>query len=383
MSAVSVAADVSTHLNGEVDDAGVEIEQEDSQDRITHPFDPEQIRIRTVNIVVEQLVSRIRHEEIDLAPDFQRLRGIWSSERKSRLIESLLLRIPIPVFYVAADKSEIWSVVDGIQRMSTIYDYVAGTFPLTQLEYLTWLDGHKHDQLPRPMQRRISETQLVVNIIEPGTPAEVMFNIFLRINTGGMTLNGQEIRHAVHPGPARSYLKKLADSKEFVDATAKSVNPMRMADRECVLRFLAFHIEPWENYSENNLDGYLGSIMDYINKTNARELDLLTADFNKAMRAALKIFGENAFRKPRGTTGRRRPINRALFETWSVQLARCSQDQVSVLVKRRKEVRRRFKRLMADDDEFDRAVSYSTGTPRRVRKRFRAVKQLVEELIQC
>ena len=196
----------------------------------------------------------------------------------------------------------------------------------------------------------------------------MMFNIFLRINKGGMTLNGQEIRHAVHPGPARSYLKKLADSREFLDATSGSVNPRRMADRECVLRFLAFHIEPWEKYSTNNLDGYLGSIMAYINSTNPRELDLLTADFNKAMLAALKIFGENSFRKPRGTTGRRRPINRALFETWSVQLARCSQDQISMLVKRRKEVRRRFRRLMAEDDQFDRAVSYSTGAPRRVRK---------------
>ena len=187
MSAISVAADVSAQHKGEVDDASVEIEQEDSQERITHPFDPEQIKMRTVNIVVEQLVSRIRHDEIDLAPDFQRLRGIWKKERKSRLIESLLLRIPIPVFYVAADKSEIWSVVDGIQRMSTIYDYVTGKFSLTKLEYLTWLDGRKHDELPRQMQRRISETQLVVNIIEPGTPAEVMFNVFLRINTGGMT----------------------------------------------------------------------------------------------------------------------------------------------------------------------------------------------------
>jgi len=383
MSAVSVATDLNAQPNGEVDDTSVEVEQVDSQERITHPFDPEKIKIRTVNIVVEQLVSRIRYQEIDLAPDFQRLRGIWKEERKSRLIESLLLRIPIPLFYVAADKSETWSVVDGIQRMSTIYDYVAGKFALTQLEYLTWLDGRKHDDLPRPMQRRISETQLVVNIIEPGTPAEVMFNIFLRINTGGMTLNGQEIRHAVHPGPARSYLKKLADSSEFRNATAGSVNPMRMADRECVLRFLAFHIEPWENYSSNNLDGYLGSIMAYVNKTNPRRLDLLTADFNKAMRAALEIFGKDAFRKPSGPAGRRRPINRALFETWSVQLARCSQDQINVLVKRRKEVRRRFKLLMAEDDEFDRAVSYSTGTPRRVRKRFRAVKQLVEELAQC
>ena len=80
--------------------------EDDPQEKITDPFDPEQIKIRTVNIVVEQLVSRIGYDEIDLAPDFQRQRGIWTPERKSRLIESLLLRIPIPVFYVAANQSD-------------------------------------------------------------------------------------------------------------------------------------------------------------------------------------------------------------------------------------------------------------------------------------
>ena len=110
-SATAVPADAPpvTDISDEPE-SGVETEQEDPQDKITDPFDPEQIKIRTVNIVVEQLVSRIGYDEIDLAPDFQRLRGIWNSERKSRLIESLLLRIPIPVFYVAANKSDHWAV---------------------------------------------------------------------------------------------------------------------------------------------------------------------------------------------------------------------------------------------------------------------------------
>ena len=136
-----------------------------------------------------------------LRPDFQRLAGIWDNTRKSRLIESLLLRIPIPVFYVAADENEIWSVVDGVQRISTIYDYVTDKFRLSRLEYLKKLEGALYTGLPRQMQRRINETQFVVNVIEPGTPPEVMFNIFRRINTGGMALNGQEIRHALHAGP--------------------------------------------------------------------------------------------------------------------------------------------------------------------------------------
>ena len=137
---------------------GVEPEHDDTDTLEIHrPFNPEKIKVRTLSIVVEQLASRIRHEEIDLTPEFQRMRGIWSNLRKSRLIESLLLRIPIPVFYVSADVDDNWSVVDGVQRMSTIYDFVEGSFALTGLEYLADLEGLPHEDLPRNMRRRIGE----------------------------------------------------------------------------------------------------------------------------------------------------------------------------------------------------------------------------------
>jgi hypothetical protein len=185
------------------DQSGVEEEKEEQGLVIERPFDPEKIKVKTKAALVDSIVKRISHGEIDLAPDFQRHARIWNAPRKARLIESLLLRIPLPVFYVAADASENWSVVDGLQRMTTINDFVNGIFPLSELEYLTQFNGFKFDDLPRPMGRRISETELVVHVIEPGTPEEVMFNIFSRINTGGMRLNDQEIRHALHKGPAR------------------------------------------------------------------------------------------------------------------------------------------------------------------------------------
>lgn len=373
--------EVKENTSNDGDESGLEIEQEDPQGKITEPFNPEQIKINTRTLLIEQLVSRIKHQEIDLAPDFQRLRGIWNDERRSRLIESLLLRIPIPVFYVAADEADIWSVVDGVQRMSTIYDFVTGKFPLKRLEYLTWLDGQKHDELPRPMQRRISETSLIVNVIEPGTPAEVMFNVFLRINTGGMILNGQEIRHALNPGPVRNYLEALAQSSEFKKATDDSIKELRMADRECVLRFLAFYINPPEKYATNDLNGYLGKVMEKINEMSSKERDSLSADFKKAMCAASDIFGEYAFRKRTNIDDRRRPVSKALFESWSVQLARCSPEQIRVLIEKREDVQRRFIQLMSVDEEFNNAISFATGTPRRVQKRFQAIKQLVEEFI--
>ena len=303
--------------------------------------------------------------------------------RKSRLIESLLLRIPIPVFYVSSNYNEEWAIVDGVQRISTMHDYVAGNFALTRLEYLSRLNGKRHDELPRSMQRRINETQLVVNIIDPGTPEEVMFNIFRRINTGGMTLNGQEIRHALNPGLIREYLKDLAESKDFLDATDHSVRKKRMGDRECVLRFLAFHVDPWESYAANDLDGYLGNAMNKINRMDENQLDTLTADFKKAMQAASDIFDRDAFRKLRSVEDRRNPINRALFEVWSVALARRSPEELKMLVEQREILCDEFTSLMRDDRDFDTAISYSTGDRVRVMKRFETIDALLKERLEC
>ena len=287
-------------------ETGIETEREDpEQDHVEQPFDPSRIKVRTVPVVVDQIVTRIEHDEIDLAPDFQRMRGIWDLQRRSRLIESLLLRIPIPVFYVAADHDDNWAVVDGVQRISTIHDYMTGVFALTHLEYRREFDGKRYDQLPRSMQRRIIETQIVVNVIEPGTPPEIMFNIFRRINTGGMMLNGQEIRHALNPGPVRAYLKMLAESEEFLDATDRSIRPPRMADRECVLRFLAFHIEPWEGYASGSLDSHLQRTMKTLNVAPSERLDALAADFRNAMRAAARRLRQR--RVPQALPLARRP----------------------------------------------------------------------------
>ena len=357
--------------------SGVEEEREDSDATIKEPFDPSKIKVHTRPVLVDQLVERIRRDEIDLAPDFQRMRGIWKPVNKSRLIESLLLRIPIPVFYVAADVDDNWEVVDGVQRMSTLYDYVSDQFALGGLEYRVEFNGKRFGQLPRGMQRRIRETQLVVNVIEPGTPPEVMFNIFSRINTGGMKLNAQEIRHALHPGPVRDFLKTLADSDAFTAATNRSISQNRMIDRECVLRFLAFHIEHWENYRSRSLDGYLSGIMKRINAMTPKERDLLRADFEKAMLAAKRIFGRKAFRNVRNERPR---INKSLLEAWGVQLARCSPHQIDQLVKHRKDILKRLDLLLLDP-EFDKSISQSTAMPQRIRKRFSAVRDLVQGFV--
>lgn len=357
---------------------GVEIEETtDPAAPITEPFQPEHIRIGRRTLLVEQLIRRLEREEINLAPDFQRdLR--WGAREKSRLIESLLLRIPLPVFYVAADRGDDWDVVDGIQRMSTIRDYVGGKFALRNLQYLMQMNGLPFEDLPGHMQRRIRETELLVHVIEHGTPEEVTFDIFKRINTGGAPLNAQEIRHALHRGPARAFLKQLAEDEAFRTATGGSISSIRMQDRECVLRFLAFFMDPWEHYQTSNLDAFLRRAMVKLSNGAAGERETLRAEFRKAMTAAHRIFGELAFRRL-GRDGRRQPINRALFETWSVELARRSETEIVALAERRGELTAAFVHRLNNDREFERAILLGTGRRNRVKKRFGTVRDLIAE----
>ena len=360
---------------------GVEVEKEDESLPIEHPFNPEKISIATKSPTIDLIVSRIRENEIDLEPDFQR-EQMWDNVRKSRLIESLLLRIPIPAFYVAADDEDRWKVVDGIQRMSSINGYINNGFLLRKLEYLTDFEGKLYEDLPRAMQRRMRETELVVNVISPSTPVEVMFNIFYRINTGGVPLNPQEIRNALTPQHVRDYLKELAQSDEFLRATENSIRSNRMADRECILRFLAFHMDHWVNYSTSttDLNTYLTNAMKKIGTLKGEERDQFATDFKKAMDAGFRIFGRDTFRR-RGYDNARTPVNKALLEIWGVALANCSPEQIEILVSKRDALKEESARLMNDDRDFVNAISYSTGNQKRVAKRFTTVEQLVRSML--
>ena len=376
--------DEGSPTNGEAPD-GIELEDVEGGDvsatAIQDPFDPTVISIDTKFPVVHLVIKRIAEREIDLNPDFQRNSGIWDTTRQSRLIESLLLRIPIPVFYMAADRDDRWQVVDGLQRLDTLKSFIhENTLRLRRLEYLKQFDGLSYGELPRTMQRRIDETQLSCHVIQPGTPPEVMYNVFKRINTGGKPLSPQEIRHALNPGRAREFINELAQSQAFHQATCGSISPRRMADRECVLRFVAFH-ERFDEY-KGKLDDFLVQMMRSLNNDmDDSTLSSLRHGFRCAMESAIELFGADAFRKPRRDQVRQRsPINKPLFESWAVNLARLGDDQRQRLTERRTEVTQGFDLLMRDED-FVESISVGTQWKRQVHTRFTRIERLLEEVV--
>jgi hypothetical protein len=359
------------------DDTGIELENIVGEERITDPFNPALIRVDTRPMTINLLLSRIKHDELNLQPSFQRK----NKGAQSRLIESLLIRIPLPAFYVDATDDDKWLVVDGLQRLTTLKQFVIDrTLRLSELEFITSLEGKTFTDLPRSYQRRIIETQVTVYLIEKGTPSEVKFNIFKRINTGGLPLSAQEIRHALNQGKATEMLSRLAASKEFKRAMDNSIRDNRMADRECVLRFLAFTITSYTRYKAKEFDSFLNDCMREINKMSVQELGELEDRFRRAMVAAYDIFGRDAFRKRYEADATRYPINKALFESWSVNLDQLSNSQVQILKERKDILLGRFIDLI-NNREFEASISQGTGDIKKVNRRFSLIKQLIEEVL--
>lgn len=368
--------------------SGVELEKAQSTDEllIGEPFNPDEIDVGTRNMTIDLLLSRIESEAIDLQPDFQRRSGIWNQKQQSRLIESLLLRIPLPTLYAAEDKDEDWVIVDGIQRLTTITRFINPTLiaqPPLILEGLEYLgksfDGKSFEDLPPRFKRRLKETELVVHIIKFGTPEEVKFNIFARINTGGLPLSSQELRHALIPGKARNVLKEFSELEEFKSATDYSIRDERMADREMALRFIAFMLTPAEKY-KGDFDKFLSSTMTRINNIPPTRIRKIKTDFREALRTAEEIFGDHAFRKRYAEDRSRLPINKALFESIAVSLAKLTPEQRRKCIRKKKDTSKIIIKLL-QDRSFETSISQGTGDISKVRKRFDSVTNALLECI--
>lgn len=359
---------------------GVEIEVEDEKRPVSEkirPFDPSKIDIAMQQISLDALIKRIKNEEINLNTDFQRKSGLWTSTQKSQLIESLLLKIPLPAFYFDAEKEDHWLIIDGLQRITALKEFIIDqSLKLTGLEFFCDLKDLTYDQLPRAFIRRIEETNLVAYTVKKGTPVNVKYNIFKRINTGGLELTPQEIRHALYQGQATEMIKKLSQTKEFKEATEYSIRTERMMDQEFVLRFIAvcfFGVEKYEGLPED----FLNNAMGYINQVDKNKLKVFENSFIHVMTLARRIFGRYAFRKM-SSDGWKRPINKAVYEAWCKNLHNLEAEQQNLLINRKNLVQEKFIKL-CEDNAF---ITYLKASDKRsYQQRIKLVNDLIREVI--
>ena len=377
--------------------SGLEAESSSNEDAgIIMPFDPKDIDVITQGRTVDLLLTRLKEGELNLSPDFQRRSNLWGEATKSALVESMLLRIPIPSLYVAEDKDGNYTVVDGLQRVCAIAHFVnvaalnkaVGTklnpLRLKQLVSLNEYNDKSFEELPRALKRRINETELTLHVIRAGTPAAVKFNIFARINRGGLPLTAQEIRNAVYRGDWTKHIHTMAESSTFKKATEGKIKGERMEDLELVLRFAAIFsqgkgtVRPPEQTLDDFLNNFVGEL---CASWPSSQWDKLVRAFDQAMVYAPKIFGKIAFRKFSAPGESRRPINRGLFETESVILARCDEEDLVKLSARSQLVVRKFGNCFETDKGFKEALLYATGKGWASNKRLDVMGNIVTEVL--
>jgi len=365
------------NLGIEVITTDIEPDASDSTMERLDPFDPSLISIRIVSMTIDTVVKRIEHNEFEFDSAFQRKAGLWNNTNKSQLIESILLRVPLPAFYFDASDDNKWLIIDGLQRVSTLREFIVDKkMKLTGMEFFEDLNGLKYDALPRPMQRRIAETNIVAYIVDPMTPSNAKFSIFKRINTGGLVLSSQEIRNALYQGKATEFLSKLAKSDVFLLVTGGSIPSDRMLDREFCLRFVAFNYLPIDLYN-GVIDDFLNLAMEELNKASEMYLNRIYCVFEAVLQICYAIFGEHAFRKM-SSDGRKRPINKGLFETWT-HVIRQSQKSHYILMRNADIVVDKFISLCTEHQFY---VALRDSHPSAIRKRIELIDDMLREVVE-
>lgn len=345
------------------------------------PFDPSRIRFDTPPMTIFEAMRKIERGSIRLNPEFQR-NFVWDAQRQSRLIESILLRVPLPAFYLDATHERQAQVIDGFQRLSTLYAFCnTNTLHLEELEFLTHLNGATFRDLSEFDQQLVEDTPLNVITILPDTPAHVKFVIFQRINTGGIALNAQEIRHALYEGPARDLLRELAETEAFRAATGGLTDTRRMEDRECVLRFLTLRLNPeyigmHSDGSELSYSDLLNRTMGDLNELSAAARDQFTLDFQDSMRKAQHVFGDLAFREvfdPQHPG----PFRKQLFDVWSIMFSQTPWERIE---QHHAAIQQQAIGVMNNDTAFVTAIKPESDDWPSVARRFETVRSILNAL---
>lgn len=345
-----------------------------------YPLDA--VLVRPINMSVSDVMKRIKDTRWIIDPDFQR-DFVWDKTRQSRLIESCIMRIPLPVFYLAEDKEGKVMVVDGLQRLSTFLAYTDNSFGLFGLgkgegesKKNNPLLRKKFKDLPVNLQERIVDTQLTLYILDKAAPARAKLDIFDRVNSG-MPLSRQQMRNSLYSGQATRWLKEQAESNIFLQATGKSLSKKTMRDREAINRFCGFYLR--RDKYKGDMDTFLADTLEYMNSMSQQGLDELAKKFANSMSNNFSLFSNHAFRKSFASDDPykdRAIINIALFDVYSVLMAdiepEALKNQKDVILEKSDE-------LILADEEFVRAITTGTNDKLKVDTRFSKVSSILNE----
>ena len=360
----------------------IDIEPEDNSIEDIHgPFDPNAIDVDISVVNLGSLLEQLEYNEIDLRPEFQRASDVWSQVKKSRLIESVLLGLPLPSFYFSEDpETNKLLVVDGLQRLCAFSDFcITKKLKLKGMQFLTRLEGWTYDKLDRTQIRRIKSLKVTLNTLRKNTPQRVKLVIFQRVNTAGVPLTAQEMRNALYQKKATDLLKEMAKLDSFSKATGGKIPSKRMTDCDFANRFVAFYL--YRNDYDGNLDEFMGDALEKVNKMQQQDIDFILKAFDRSMQICYKLLGNTAFKRP----DPQKPnsflkTNKAIFEVLSVSIAQLTDNEQEILVQRKNRFQNEIYSLFKNE-YFIKSITSGTAKTPQVEYRHTKVQQLIKQVI--
>lgn len=336
---------------------------------------------------IREFHSMRQEEQLNLQPFYQR-NFVASPQISSRLIESILLDVPIPVIYLAEDKDGSYSVIDGQQRLTSFLSFLDGKFPkgeefkLTGLKVLPELNKLKFLDLDSDQKNKIRTTTIHSIIIKKESNEDIKFEIFERLNTGSIKLNEDEIRNTIYRGDYIKFLAKLSDNITFNALVQKENLKKRMIYRGMILRFFAL--------SEKSYINYKSSMKQFCNKELRENLNLSIEKqheykerFERCVDLVKIVFGNNAFKRyipgnesePGKWTNQ---LNMALFDLQMVGFVNYNKNTV---LSKSDLIREGLLALMIEDSKFQELIGYKTSDTDNVKKRFKMYMDMLERVI--
>ena len=335
---------------------------EDSKIPYEIPKEVRKITTQAYDKSVSDIVRMIEDKDIRLDPDYQR-NYVWDNKKASMLIESIILNVPIPVIYVSQEEDDSWSVIDGLQRLSSLKRFFDGKFKLSGLEILSDLNKSDITNLNPKALRMLKNGLLRVIMITHDSNEEIKYDVFMRLNTGSVHLTEQELRNRLYRGALNKFLKEVVQNQKWLALMGLKEPHKRMADREMVLRFLAI----WKNWDSEKgvLNGYKGRMKSFLNafmnehkEIKAHESNEWKRLFEETVEKVYQVYGEYAFKR-QGLDGmREKTINRAIIDVIMLSATQHSMDE---LMANKDRMVQRFLEMTNNDVYFRNSIKIGTS----------------------
>ncbi len=332
---------------------------------------------------IESLFIKYKRGDLILDPLFQR-RPVWDLVRQSKLIESVILEVPIPVFYLAESYDGTEEVIDGQQRFRSFFDYLDGKFSLKGLKAIPEINGKKFTDLEKTMQKLIENYSVRTVTFKKESDENLRFEIFERLNTGAMPLNDQELRNCIYRGRYNQLLIFLSEDPDYRFLMGLTGPERRMRDVEYVLRFASFFHSTYLNYKPS-MARFLNDDMRKYQHISKQDENELTKAFKQTMSIIRSILGKNAFHRfYRGEEENKdgyweqKRFNASIYDVLTWSFTRYDKNS---LMSNLDLIREEWLTLLTTDDAFIESIERSTSSLKSVTYRFEAWRKVLDEIM--